>query len=654
MRKSAARAILLGAIATCGTLLCAGGAPTDITVRITSPIGRTGTTGQVRIVAQVTAAPAAPVGEVRFLVDGKLLQTDNDGPPYAVEWLDENPFERRELAVEAVDALGNIGRDRVVLDPFEIVEAAQVTSVLLDVSVHDRRGGAVKGLDAGAFALVEDGVPQRLDSVLRQDAPATYALLVDSSASMARRIDFVRRTASTLSQYLRQGDKLIVAPFSRTLEPATGPTSDVATIVGAIDAIRPGGGTAILDSVARLARSLGQAEGRRAIVLITDGYDEHSTISFPEALQAAKEAGVTVYVMAIGGVAGISIKGERLLRELAASTGGLSFFPAVDQQLAAAHDALTQDIQNRYLVSYTPLNQTIDGSWRAVTLRTNSPDHVIRTRPGYFAPRPPPVRGTIEFTALDRSGEYLNVQADDIAVIEDGAPQHVDSFQEASQSLSVVLALDGSGSMRGAEADVVASARGFVEALRPEDELALTLFADRSELTHDLSADRGATLAAIDLYRTRGGTALYDAVYESVTRLQRAPGRRVVVLMTDGRDENGPGTAPGSIHSLAEVTERLQASGAAVFAIGLGTNVDRTALQKFADLSGGLTFFPASAGELHAGYARVLEALRRRYVVAYTSSNARRDGGWRKVEIALKSAPAAAIRSAGGYFAPER
>ena len=74
-------------------------------------------------------------------------------------------------------------------------------------------------------------------------------------------------------------------------------------------------------------------DGRRAIVLITDGYDEHSTSSVDDALAAAKAARATVYVVGIGGVAGISLKGERLLRRIAAETGGRAFFPASEDQL---------------------------------------------------------------------------------------------------------------------------------------------------------------------------------------------------------------------------------------------------------------------------------------------------------------------------------
>ncbi len=112
------------------------------------------------------------------------------------------------------------------------------------------------------------------------------------------------RAASTSSSrprprshdYMRPLDRMVVAPFSKTVLSTTGPTADRRTIIDAIKAIRPAGGTAILDAVAEAARSVGAPETRRAIVLITDGYDEHSTTSFEDALAAAKQARVTVYV----------------------------------------------------------------------------------------------------------------------------------------------------------------------------------------------------------------------------------------------------------------------------------------------------------------------------------------------------------------------
>lgn len=624
-----------------------------LSVRITSPLGRTGLSGPIRIVAQISYAEAAPPQQVRFFVDDQLLRTVEHAP-FAVEWVDSNPFERRTIVVEAVDAGGNAAKDSVVLEPFEIVETSDVASVLVEASVQDKNGRFVKDLPSSSFSLLEDGVPQALDLVSQETVGATFALLVDSSQSMSRRMDFVQRTASTLAGYMTERDRLLVAPFSKGIGSTTGPTNDVATIVEAIQAIRPVGGTAILDSLADAAKSLQSAEGRRAIVLITDGYDEHSTIPFETALEAVKSAHATVYAVGVGGVAGISMKGERLLRKLAEETGGRSFFPSTELQLSSVHDTLTEDVANRYLITYTPANQRADGAWRAITVRTDHFDFRVIARPGYFAPKPPPIRPNIEFTALDETGRYLDLTADDLEIVEGDQVQAIESFQEAVQPVSIILALDASGSMRRKEAEVIESAKLFVDALRPEDQLSLFLFSDKVVVAHDLTVGRDISHRSLPGYRAAGGTALYDALSDALVRLSTVDRRRVVVVMTDGRDEDNPGTGPGSTSTFKDVLEQQQKTRATIFGIGLGTNVDTETLRTLAAVSGGQAFFPSEAEDLAREYDRVVEDLRRRYVVSYTSTNIQRDGSWRPVTIRIKNRPDADVRSAGGYFAPEK
>jgi VWFA-related protein len=449
-------------------------------------------------------------------------------------------------------------------------------------------------------------------------------------------------------------DRTLVAPFSKGLLSTTGPTDDRVTVVDAIRAIRSSGGTAILDSLAQVSRSFPEGDNRRAVILITDGYDENSTSTIDQAIDALKAARVTVYAVAIGGVAGISLKGEKALRRITAETGGRIFLPANDTQLQTVHAALADDVQNRYLLTYTPVNQGQDGKWREISVRVAEPAHRVVARPGYFAPRPAPIRPTLEFTATDAGGSYLNVSAEDLEVFEDGVRQRLEHFHEASQPVSVVLALDASGSMRHREADVIASARAFAAALRPQDKLAILLFADTATLVQDLSIDRDAARAAIESYTTAGGTALFDAVADALARLETAEGRRVVVAMTDGRDENNPGTAPGSRRTLDEVLQAVKASGAAVYSIGLGTKVDVGPLQQFADRSGGRLLLPQDTSQLPGEFQRVIEDLGRRYVIGYTSTQSEHDGLWRNVEIRIANAPGVTVRSSGGYTAPER
>jgi Ca-activated chloride channel family protein len=625
----------------------------DLAVRITSPLGRTGLVERVRIVAQISGPDGLNLESVRFFVDNGLVGQVNNGPPFAIEWTDDNPFEPRDISVEARDASGEVAKDTVHLKPLEVTEHAEVSGVVVDAAVHDRQGRFVTGLAGHDFRLLEDDVPQRLDLVRVETLPATYIMLVDSSQSMSRRIDFVKETATGLIRFLRPDDMVVIAPFSRTLGPITGPTVDRRTIEEAIDAVRSRGGTAILDALDTVSTRLKADAGRHVIILLTDGYDEHSTLNRTTALGSVKDLRATVYVVGIAGSAGISLKGEDFLRQLAADTGGRTFFPSRERELPGVYQRLTEEVQQQYVLGYTPTNQKADGTWRSIRLLASNPEWIVRTNPGYFAPKPPPIRPSLEFTVMNTQRELMGVTLDDLVVTEDGVTQQVDTFQEAAAPVSIVLALDSSGSMKKDAAGVQSAGRAFVDALRPEDKLALATFADRMLMAHDLTTERSWSLEAIDQYVASGGTALYDALAASLVRLKRETARRVVVVVTDGRDEDNPGTGPGSRHTLAEVIQLLKESDAMVFPVGLGAKVDRAVLTQLAAESGGEAYFPEDVAQLEAQYRNILENLRRRFVISYTSTNSTRDGAWRSVRIA-SLVPGTTVQAKGGYFAPDR
>jgi VWFA-related protein len=621
------------------------------TVRITSPLGRTGVPGVIRVVAQVQTPVAGGVVPVRFFVDDALIGSDDDGPPYAVEWTDENPYEARRIRID-VDTGATTVSDEVTLPALAVLEEATVSSVLVEATVLDQDGRYVSWLEKGDFTLREDGVEQTLDLVQLQELPTTFTLLVDASQSLNRRMRLVKAAALRLASSLRPHDRVIIAPFRQAVESTTGPTDDSATIEDAISAIRSHGGTAILDALSTLPALFSAVEGRHVVILLTDGYDENSRTSYDESIRALQQLQATVYVVGIGGVAGISLKGELLLRKIAKQMGGRAFFPTREDELPDVHATVAADAFRRYLLSYTPQNQDADGRFRAIALSIVNPGYRIRTREGYYAPKPPPVRATIEFSARDATRGTPNLSAGDLTVLEDGVAQTVDAFSEAVAPISIAMVVDTSGSMRRALPAAQQAARSFVTALRPSDPLALVRFSDRVIVEHDWSDRRQTTLESIDRLEATGGTALFDALHASMSILKQRAGRRAVVLLSDGRDENNPGTGPGSEHTLAEVLALIRETDTVVYAIGLGANVDRAALEQIAERSGGVALFPAEADALAAEYRQVIDELRRRYVLGYTSTNPKRDGAWRNVTIGT-SATAVNIRSAAGYFAPQ-
>jgi Ca-activated chloride channel family protein len=630
-----------------------GQSASSLSLQITSPLGRTGMTGPVRIVARITADEKATLSPVQFFVDDALVGEDKDGPPYAVEWVDANPFQGRKIVVQVADSLGATAKDMVELKAQEVTDSAEVSSVVLEPMVFDKRGRPVNGLQVEDFSVSENDVPQTIDMAVPDTVPATYTLLIDTSQSMGRRIDFVRDAAGRLPGYLRTNDSVVVVPFAKTLGVVTGPTQDRETIASAISSLSSGGGTAILESLSRVAEEVSAAgDGRHIVVLITDGYDENSEIPFVRALDRIKSARATVYIIGIAGVAGISIKGEDTLKRLAAETGGRAFFPSRETQLADVHKLIAEDVQMRYVLSYAPTNKRRDGTWRTVKLTTRNPEFTVRVRDGYRAPAPAPIRPQVELTIRDLQRRLIDVTPEDLAVFEDGEPQKIDAFQEALSPVSIVLALDESGSMRRDVDAVVAAARSFVLALPEKDRLAVMTFSDKAEFVHDLTANRETSLQAVGRYRATGGTALYDAVYDGVARLKRAEGRTALIVMTDGRDEDNPGTGPGSVHTLDQVLSSLGGVETTVYAIGLGPNVDRPTLERLAEASSGEAYFPADVSALEAEYKRILENLRRRYVLSYTSTNTARDGSWRRVEI-KPTREGLSVESQAGSFAPE-
>ena len=619
-------------------------------LHITSPMGRTGAVLRVRIVAQITVAPGVTLSPVEFFVDGTRVGNVQNGPPYAVEWVDDNPFARREITVQAATSTGEQLKDSVELPPYEVIEKTEVTGVLLETSVFDKNGRFVSDLPRDAFTVLEEDVEQTIDFITRETVESDLLLLVDNSQSMSRRIDYVRYVTEKLTGSMRPKDRAIVAPFNAHLGSVTGPTSDAATLRQAITAMRAGGGTALLDSLAEGTRLLASSTGRRAIVLITDGYDENSKTTVDEAQRVVQETGVTVYALAVGGVAGISMKGENVLRTIAEQSGGRIFFPAREAELISAAETIATDTHNRFLITFTPKNQRKDGQFRRVAVQV--PEGLrARTRAGYFAPEPPPIRPTIEFTVQNAARDYVDVTSADLDVLEDDVPQQVDTFQEAVDPVSIVLTLDSSGSMKKSADLVKSTATDFVRAVRPEDNLALITFADQPHFEHVLSTNRDWSFDAIRSYNANGGTALYDALYNSLLHLRTAKGRRAIVVLSDGRDENNPGTAPGSKHVFDDVLALQRQVGATFYNVGLGANVDKDVLETLATQSGGQVYYAADATALGDQFQRIVQDLRRRYVLSYASTNKAADGNWRKVEI-RPHAPGNVVTSAGGYFAP--
>ena len=168
------------------------------------------------------------------------------------------------------------------------------------------------------------------------------------------------------------------------------------------------------------------------------------------------------------------------------------------------HDALASDVQNRYLLSYTPPTSKRTARGARSPSRPADATNKVRAASGYFAPKPPPVRPSIEFTVTDAERRLLDVDVNDLVVTEDGVEQTVETFQEAVTPVSIILALDASGSMKkSVEAAKAAATSSWMRSGRRTSSACSCSRTVRSS-SHDLGTERDKAQAAIAGVQVQG------------------------------------------------------------------------------------------------------------------------------------------------------
>jgi Ca-activated chloride channel homolog len=252
-------------------------------------------------------------------------------------------------------------------------------------------------------------------------------------------------------------------------------------------------------------------------------------------------------------------------------------------------------------------------------------------------------------TVTDIEGRFVQgLTRDQFRVLEDGVAQRLTAFAGENIPLEIVVAVDVSDSMADAMPTLKAAVRTFLSALRPSDQVTLVAFNDNIFTLARRATDNAQRLKAVDRLAPWGGTALYDAILTSLNTVGKQPGRRALVVFTDGEDQN-------SVATMARVEERLQMSDATIYAIGLGRSVrDRTlanTLRHVSEASGGRPFLVDDVKELDRVFAQIVDELSHQYLLSYASSNAARDGSWRKIDVQIANAKYR-VRHRQGYRAP--
>lgn len=243
-------------------------------------------------------------------------------------------------------------------------------------------------------------------------------------------------------------------------------------------------------------------------------------------------------------------------------------------------------------------------------------------------------------------GQYVaDLTLEDFRIVEDGAAQRITRFTTERRPLRIGIVLDTSLTMEGRKLEnAKKAALEFLDILEPGDEGMVVAFNDQVRILQEITAERGSMARAIGSVESRGGTALYDAVWRTAKKLEEFDGRRVMVLLSDGRDEAANGFEPGSLHTLEEALTQALRSEVMLFAIGLGRNLDErldftrrftleAILERLAAETGGRALFTPGAGRLRRAFSDVADDLRNQYSIAYKSTNEARDGKWRRVRV---------------------
>lgn len=261
------------------------------------------------------------------------------------------------------------------------------------VTVTDAHGSPVGGLKKDNFNVLEDGTLQTISVFDKESAlPLSIALAIDTSLSTRHDLPLEQASAKRFARdIMRPVDALSVFSFSEAISQSPfGYTSDVRRIEEGIDHIRLGAATALFDAVYLTSRSLDRRQGRKVLVLITDGGDTMSKMDYQQAARAAEEAEALVYsiiVVPIENSAGRETGGEHALIQLSEDTGGRYYYATSMSQLDEAFHQISDELRTQYLLAYYPSQRASNSEFRRIQVEVKASgdaSYHVRHRVGYY------------------------------------------------------------------------------------------------------------------------------------------------------------------------------------------------------------------------------------------------------------------------------
>ncbi|MDQ2922282.1 MAG: VWA domain-containing protein [Acidobacteriota bacterium] len=285
--------------------------------------------------------------------------------------------------------------------------------VTLNVRVIDRNNRPINNVRQSDFHVLEDGVPQPIESFTREEVPISYGLAVDTSGSLRSQLQSVIDAGKTIVNSNRKGDETFLVRFisSDKIETVQDFTSNQELLIDGLDSLYvEGGQTAVIDAVYLTADHVAEYKKgddndrrRRALIVITDGEDRSSFYSPDKLFARLREADVQIYVIGFvneldkeGGLIRKSPrdKAVNLINKLATETGGRAFLPQSLSELPQIASEIVRDLRTQYVISYNPTNKARDGSFRSIKVAVDEGSsrdkRLALTRNGRIAPKGEP------------------------------------------------------------------------------------------------------------------------------------------------------------------------------------------------------------------------------------------------------------------------
>lgn len=267
--------------------------------------------------------------------------------------------------------------------------------ITLNVTVTDSYGRYVKGLDKGAFTILDDKSPQEISFFSDDDSPASVGVIFDVSGSMNG--DKIARAREALSRFIQTShdkDEYFLIGFNNRAQLLLDRTRDSEAVLNKLTFVQTRGQTALYDAaylgVEKVSRG---THPKRAILLISDGQDNNSRYTFNELRRLLKESDVLIYAVGILGggdpSSSLGMGGQAILDELASVSGGKAFFPNTSAEMNEIFERIALELRHQYSIGYRPSNFIGDGKWHRLKVKVTPPRGLprlfVRNKEGYYA-----------------------------------------------------------------------------------------------------------------------------------------------------------------------------------------------------------------------------------------------------------------------------